>query len=293
MIKVKDLFSLVKILLVCLAFTSCNQPAVRVNEMEKKYWEDYSSDSILLHFLHQAATDSIHSWIDADLDYTQNERYGNWAVDSMFVISKDKNKAIGLILIYNLEEDQSDQIEFVYCEKLNGSWCFFEGETMVIPRDTCLKRANVPLTFRQLSKIGRSQILRRYYGYSMLSPSTFHIKEENFTGSFWGTDESKQLYISRKSRVTERIEGLELYQNEPNPFRKETRIKMKIPLDVEDANLEVYDKNGHCVRSYQIENRGLLVTIKIPASDFSPGIYTYSVSIKNRTQGYKKMEVVK
>lgn len=280
---------LLKISMISLLFASCQAP---IDKMEKKYWKDSAVNGTLLHFLQRAATDSIQSWIDADLDFTQADRYNNWLVDSMFVISNDKCKAIGIVFHRNFSKSESDDMNILYCEKRNGRWYFFEGESYVLTRETYAKKLDVPLTFGEMSKIGREIILKGYYGYLPFFPYAFWAKEQNFTGLFWGTEEDKKLYITRKSRIKERVEGLELYQNEPNPFRLSTKVKMKIPKELEEVFLKIYDKDGSCVKKLEIMGRGN-VEETINKVGLQEGIYSYTFSIKGSEQGYKKMEVLR
>ena len=284
-----DMSRLLKISVISLLFTSCQAP---IDKMEKKYWKDSAVNGTLLNFLQKAATDSIQSWIDADLDFTQAERYNNWYVDSIFVVNREKNRAIGMVLYHFLAQDQSDLIKILYCEKRNGKWFFFMGENYVLPRETYAKKLDVPLTFGEMSKIGRKIILKGYYGYLPFFPYAFWAKEQNFTGLFWGTEEDKKLYITRKSRIKERVEGLELFQNEPNPFKLSTKVKMKIPKELEEVFLKIYDKDGNCVKKFEVKGRGD-VEETINKGDLQEGIYSYTFSIKGSEQGYKKMEVLR
>ncbi|MDP1801156.1 MAG: tail fiber domain-containing protein [Bacteroidota bacterium] len=67
-----------------------------------------------------------------------------------------------------------------------------------------------------------------------------------------------------------------LYQNAPNPFNNETKIKFFIPSTVKTANLYIYDKEGNKKKSILIEARNES-DIKIAANELGQGIYFYSL----------------
>lgn len=77
-----------------------------------------------------------------------------------------------------------------------------------------------------------------------------------------------------------------LYQNTPNPFNQETEIAYRIPHDV-TASINIYNLNGQELRSYPLTNA--TGSVIIAASEFTPGIYIYSLIINNQEVDSKRM----
>ena len=125
----------------------------------------------------------------------------------------------------------------------------------------------------------------------------FWTKEQNFAEPFWGTEYEKQEYISRVNRRKTRLEGLVLYQNEPNPFSTETKIAVHIPSEVIKIQLEIYTKSGKQVKTQSIYDRGDVI-VRLNADELEPGEYVYNLGFSTlheaeRKQGYKTMIVEK
>ncbi len=77
-----------------------------------------------------------------------------------------------------------------------------------------------------------------------------------------------------------------LYQNTPNPFNQETEIAYRIPSGV-SASVNIYNLNGLELKSYPLTDTN--GSIRIAASEFSAGIYIYSLIINNREVNSKRM----
>ncbi|PID92534.1 MAG: hypothetical protein CSA96_02840 [Bacteroidetes bacterium] len=69
-----------------------------------------------------------------------------------------------------------------------------------------------------------------------------------------------------------------LLQNTPNPFNHITRIQYSIPSMKSSARVNIYDLQGHQVKSYKIVQTGA-DEIQIPASELAPGIFIYNLIV--------------
>jgi hypothetical protein len=104
-----------------------------------------------------------------------------WKIDEAVFFSPKKDKAILLILQqdtakYTTEPvgDGSpekvvptflDYVELIYANKEQGHWYFYYQSlpSMVVPRDKKINDIPIPLTFEELSLVGRRSILKNYY----------------------------------------------------------------------------------------------------------------------------------
>lgn len=84
------------------------------------------------------------------------------------------------------------------------------------------------------------------------------------------------------------LSEIELFQNAPNPFNESTEIEFKLPDEVKDAKLFIYDINGKQVKSYPINERGKGV-VEINAYELEAGIFIYSMVADNNIISTKKM----
>ncbi|MGI8951067.1 MAG: T9SS type A sorting domain-containing protein [Chitinophagaceae bacterium] len=82
-----------------------------------------------------------------------------------------------------------------------------------------------------------------------------------------------------------------LQQNSPNPFSQNTIIKCFIPSSAKQAQLIVYNIDGHQLKSYTLSNGNNSVIIN--ASIFSSGQYSYSLLIDGNKVDSKSMLLTK
>ncbi|MGV8830248.1 MAG: hypothetical protein ACWA6U_18225 [Breznakibacter sp.] len=274
-----------------LLFASCVDVQHRLT---KKY--DIDKDTALTNLLHQSANDSVASWINAGLDYTGHLLFNEWEVDSCFVFSKDKTRAIGALLNQSINDATVDIIKLFYCEKRNGEWYFFLGENMVIPRKNYQADTSIPLSMDQLRQIARKHLLKGYYGHLWFFPFVFWTKEENFAEPFWGPESDKADYITWKGRKKNWIKGLSVGQNVPNPLIDTCEIPLYIPIEAANPKLEIYTKSGKRVMGKSILGVGA-INVTFNAKDFESGKYVYYLSFSTRygkeTYGYRVMEVAR
>lgn len=85
----------------------------------------------------------------------------------------------------------------------------------------------------------------------------------------------------------------QLYQNDLNPFDKETSIRYYLPnASADNAQLIVHDVMGKLVSVYPISQTGKGAVI-VSASSLQTGVYLYSLVVNNERIATKRMMVVK
>lgn len=81
--------------------------------------------------------------------------------------------------------------------------------------------------------------------------------------------------------------GIELEQNLPNPFQRETLIKFSLPNAVISAQIQLSDINGKIVRNYSLSKDQSQLNIK--NVDLEKGTYFYSLIVDGELVETKKM----
>lgn len=90
------------------------------------------------------------------------------------------------------------------------------------------------------------------------------------------------------SETKNSFDGVELFQNTPNPFRQDTEIRMNIPSDVQSAVLFIYDLSGKQIDRRLITERGQVVT-KVEGGRLAAGMYLYTLIADNQPTEAKRM----
>lgn len=89
-----------------------------------------------------------------------------------------------------------------------------------------------------------------------------------------------------KSTSVARIDA-KLYQNAPNPFSLQTKIKFQLPVDFIEASIIIYNMQGtQIMRKILNKNDSEVIT---NASELQPGMYMYSLIVDNIEIDTKKM----
>lgn len=83
-----------------------------------------------------------------------------------------------------------------------------------------------------------------------------------------------------------------LHQNSPNPFNKQTEIKVTLPQAVLKAYLSINDLNGKQLKHLEIEERNE-VNIIIDGNELKAGIYLYSLIVDGELSDTKRMMLTK
>lgn len=88
------------------------------------------------------------------------------------------------------------------------------------------------------------------------------------------------------------IEQAVLYQNNPNPFSVDTKIKYELPLTTKAASLYIYDMNGSQIAQYPISTFGESEII-VSGGVMDAGIYLYSLIADGQVIDTKRMILTK
>jgi hypothetical protein len=120
--------------------------------------------------IYKSANDSINCWRNNYLKGFIKTKYDNWKLDSLMCFNQDKDKFISAILIQSsfFKSAVQDDIWYFYGVKIKGKWYFFQGSSVVLPREMYQENTNIPLSFEKLHEIAMKQI---YGGY--LKPKGF------------------------------------------------------------------------------------------------------------------------
>ena len=86
----------------------------------------------------------------------------------------------------------------------------------------------------------------------------------------------------------EEVKFVTLEQNAPNPFSNNTEIKYSLPQTVSIAYLCIYDLQGRQLKQITLSKRGNNSEIII-GSEFTPGIYLYTLIVDGQPIDVKKM----
>jgi hypothetical protein len=114
--------------------------------------------------IYDKINDSINMWKINNLGLYKY--YGvskEYLVDSIICINRHGDKIITSVLLRQLlEEGIQDDIKYFYGVKIRGTWYFFGGATLVLPREYYQKDIHTPLSFEKLKQIATWNIYRRY-----------------------------------------------------------------------------------------------------------------------------------
>lgn len=81
---------------------------------------------------------------------------------------------------------------------------------------------------------------------------------------------------------------INISQNAPNPFNKETNIAYYIPNDINNASIEVYNVKGVKIKEIPIDTRGN-GNLKITCTDLEPGTYFYTLIMDGKKSESRTM----
>lgn len=88
------------------------------------------------------------------------------------------------------------------------------------------------------------------------------------------------------------IEHAVLYQNNPNPFSVDTKIKYELPLTTKAASLYIYDMNGSQIAQYPITTFGEGEVV-VSGGAMNAGMYLYSLIADGQVVDTKRMILTK
>ena len=89
------------------------------------------------------------------------------------------------------------------------------------------------------------------------------------------------------------INGIKLYQNQPNPFKGESVVNYELDQYANDVKIFVHDMHGKMVRTFeQGTQQSGKYSINLNSNDFSDGVYYFSIQADNHRLA-RKMTVLK
>lgn len=80
-----------------------------------------------------------------------------------------------------------------------------------------------------------------------------------------------------------------LHQNTPNPFKLETTIAYRLPSDIQNAAICIYNLNGQQLKKYELDTSVISNNITIEASTLTAGMYIYALIIDGQMVASKRM----
>jgi hypothetical protein len=95
-------------------------------------------------------------------------------------------------------------------------------------------------------------------------------------------------YTTELPEITNNGSGASLQQNIPNPFNQNTEIRFYIPENIITAKLCIYNLQGFQIKQITVTQRGDGSQI-IYGSEFSPGIYLYTLIADGKEVDTKRM----
>jgi len=84
--------------------------------------------------------------------------------------------------------------------------------------------------------------------------------------------------------------GVQMSQNEPNPFTHETVVKYTLPQTISNAFMAVYDLTGKQITYFPINEKGAS-SLTITSEKLAAGIYIYSIVADGKVVDSKRMIV--
>jgi photosystem II stability/assembly factor-like uncharacterized protein len=141
----------------------------------------------------------------------------------------------------------------------------------------------IPDTSYGIPALGYIQFMNKNFGWSYNSFNGIHT----ITG---GND---TFFTPVKVISTKIPKEFFLYQNYPNPFNPKTIIRFQI-IRLSDVKLNVYDISGKEIITLVNEEKSAgTYEVDFNGSNYSSGIYFYSLLLNNRIQDTRKMVLVK
>lgn len=202
-------------ILFTLLFVRCDNIEHKTNEYEKSIEiigkKEYKS-------IYTDLQDSINLWVTNRISSYDAEVIYPFKIDSLLCFNSNKNRFISCRHLYiDIPNATSDDLRFVYGEKINDRWYFFKGASIVIPRSIVKNQPiNKPLSYQQLHIIALKEIYRGYL------KNNGEINEAWFTSHFenagWcGTCKTTEDF--QKSRL-ENVKTLWLQRDTSQPIKQ-------------------------------------------------------------------------
>ncbi len=149
-----------------------------------------------------------------------------------------------------------------------------EGTILVIDNDGYVYNSHVP--------VGQE---------SPVAPEVMNMKEEIRELKMQLAELRQTLATGSVDKYNAQVQN-ELYQNNPNPFGKETSIGYNIVNMQQGAFIAVYDLNGKEIFRQAVTEKGK-GSITLSGDKLVPGMYLYSLIVDGKETATKRMVVTK
>jgi len=93
--------------------------------------------------------------------------------------------------------------------------------------------------------------------------------------------------VEKIAGTTPSVEAI-LFQNNPNPFSRDTEIKVSLPETTLQASIIVYTLEGKQLKVIPIRERGN-IAVKILGNEMAAGMYLYTLIVDNKVMDTKRM----
>lgn len=170
--------------------------------------------------------DSINLYVDSLLDEFSTEYTTEWQLDSMVAINSANDKLVTTINI-SVDTCIMDYVSKLYGKKINGKWYFFMGEHLAVPRNYYGKDEKHPLSFHELSQIGRknfleSALIKNATGAYVINDKWIdvHFYDNSYTVEKWDVVKDKAKYDSAHWNCIMRKWKKKIDTNKYKPFHK-------------------------------------------------------------------------
>jgi|GEM_PF-3297294 len=126
------------------------------------------------------------------------------------------------------------------------------------------------------------------------------LKEENATLKAQVADMQAEIEAIKEQlsglgvelKTTESVEGVQLFQNQPNPFHEVTSIRYELPRGVRSAALHIRDAKGNLLDAYRLKGVGHGI-VRVEGGQLAAGTYTYSIVVDGNVIDTKRMVLTK
>jgi hypothetical protein len=110
--------------------------------------------------IYRVFKDSLLFYSNSNLKGYNYINENDWELDSLILVNSTDHHLITVVLISSGtgKEGKSDGAIFFLGKKINNQWYFFQGSTLIVPRDAYGKDENHPLIFHELSQIARKEM---------------------------------------------------------------------------------------------------------------------------------------
>ena len=102
-------------------------------------------------------------------------------------------------------------------------------------------------------------------------------------------DGSKRAAATSVSKQS--LNGNELYQNTPNPFKEQTVIRFRLVDGVNDASICIFDMTGKTIKKLPISSG--MESVSIGGYELGEGMFLYSLIVNGQVIDTKKMIITK